>query len=86
MHQYRLGADLLERSSAEKDLGVPVDGRLATSQQCALVAKKTNGILGLSCPQCHVLLSPPKHHVYTIYFVLEGHRALKWDEVAEERC
>ena len=46
MRQYRLGADLLERSSAEKDLGVPVDGRLATSQQCALVAKKTNGILG----------------------------------------
>ena len=34
IYQYRLGDDLLERSSAEKD------NRLVTSQQCALVVKK----------------------------------------------
>ncbi|PKU44063.1 rna-directed dna polymerase from mobile element jockey- hypothetical protein [Limosa lapponica baueri] len=45
MHQYRLGADLLESSSEEKDLRVLVDNWMTTSQQCALVAKKANGIL-----------------------------------------
>jgi len=46
MHQYRSGDDMLKRSSVEKDLVVPVENRLAMTQQCALVAKKTNGMLG----------------------------------------
>ena len=44
-YQYRLGDDLPERSSVEKDLGVLVGDRLAMSQQWALVAKKASGIL-----------------------------------------
>ena len=44
MHQYRLGADLLERSSVEKGLGVLVYNRVTTSQQCAL-GVKDSGVL-----------------------------------------
>ena len=46
MHLYRLGAELLETSSVEKDLGVLVDNKLTLSQKCGLVAEKTNGTLG----------------------------------------
>lgn len=44
-HEYRLGAYLLESSSVERDLRVMVDNKLTVSQQCALVARKVNGIL-----------------------------------------
>ncbi|CAM5120318.1 unnamed protein product [Natator depressus] len=46
MHCYRLGTKWLGSSSAEKDLGGSYSGReTGYSQQCALVAKKANGIL-----------------------------------------
>lgn len=41
-----LEATQLEGWSAEKDIRVLVDVRLNRNQQCALAARKVNGILG----------------------------------------
>jgi len=46
MHQYKLEADQLESSFAEKALVVLVDTKLTMNQQCTLVAKVASSILG----------------------------------------
>ena len=46
MHQYRLGASQLGISLAGKDLEVPLDTKLTRSQQCVLVVKAADSILG----------------------------------------
>ncbi|GAB0203457.1 hypothetical protein GRJ2_002811300 [Grus japonensis] len=67
-HQYRLGVDLLGSSAVQKDLAVLVDNKFSTNQQCALVAKKANGILG--CIQKSVA-SRSREVILSLYSALE---------------
>ncbi|KAK4807101.1 hypothetical protein QYF61_018442 [Mycteria americana] len=67
-HKYKLGEEWLESSPAERDLGVPVDSRLnMRSQQCALAAKRANGILG--CIK-HSRTSQSKEVIIPLYSAL----------------
>ncbi|KAF4803585.1 hypothetical protein TURU_014769 [Turdus rufiventris] len=79
MHQHRLGADLQQSSSVEKDLGIPLDNKLSMSQQGALVARRAKGALG--CIRKSTASTPGRYtgapnptmiHLY----VLSGHDKL----------
>jgi len=77
MYQYRLWVHLLESSSVERDPGVLVD-KLTMGHQCALAAKKANGILEcikssvasmsreVLLPLCSALVRP--HLEYCVQF------------------
>jgi len=45
-YQYRLRDEAIDRSPAEKDLGILVDEQLEMSHRCALTTQKANCILG----------------------------------------
>lgn len=53
---------MLEISSPEKDLVIMVDRKLSMTQQCALVAKKFNGIV-----EC---ISKSKKEIVSLYSTL----------------
>ena len=66
-HQYRLGADILESGSVEKDPAVLVDSKLTISQRCALVAKAADNILG--CIK-RIVASRSREVIFPLYSAL----------------
>ena len=46
-YDYKLGCDVIKSSATEKDLGVVIDRSGKSSQQCILVARKANTVLGM---------------------------------------
>ncbi|KAJ7419594.1 hypothetical protein WISP_52980 [Willisornis vidua] len=67
---HRLGINLLESSSAEKDLEVLVDNKLSMSQQCVPVDKKAKVILGFMEKSIAIRST---EIILTLYSVLMGH-------------
>lgn len=45
-HKYRLGKEVIERKSEEKNLGVLANGKINMTWQCAFAVQKDNCILG----------------------------------------
>ena len=44
---YKMGSNVLQKSTLERDLGIMISRTGKSSKQCALAVKKANGILGM---------------------------------------